>query len=80
MTNSSGLRIDVWYPQLAALPLAVYFLIGIIIMMAFGICVIILSRGFDGTFGKFIFKWGFIIIFLNLALLTNDLLHLFIFK
>ena len=73
-------NLNVLFPELAAVPLPVYFLFAIGIMIAFAICIIILSRGFEGTFGGFIFRWGVFCLLLNVVLLTNDLLHLFVFK
>ena len=73
-------NLNVLYPELATVPLAVYFLIGVAVMISFAVTITIASRMFEGTFGKFIFKWGVMTIVLSAVLLTNDLLHIFVFK
>ena len=71
---------DVLYPELAAIPLTIYLLIGIAVLICFAVTITIASAMFDGTFGKFIFKWSILTIILGAVLLTNDLLHIFLFN
>jgi hypothetical protein len=73
-------NVNILFPELATISLVVYFLIGISIMIAFAVTIAITSRMFDGTFGKFMFKWSMLTIVLCSVLLANDLLHIFVFK